>query len=259
MSHPVPTSYRVRTSFEAPASNVRSAGGIGGRSRQRHCLGFVFPIARAVDQRVRGHWRRCEAARPAGEHPLADRGRCAHRGGSPPECAAALGLHPPANAGLELRSGADKTGTSTTFRTIPSNRTSARSATLSRSSVGCLARPTAPARRGPCSCVPPGAGAGFTMAPAGLRLLQVLRRALFENRAGFTTRRRPDADKPDSFGVVASHRPPTRGPFQLFIPPRSGYATAHRSNGAYRQRAIRRRGDHRADLHDVSTVDGDGP
>jgi hypothetical protein len=109
MSHPVPTSYRVRTSFEAPASNVRSAGGIGGRSRQRHCFGFVFPIARAVDQRVPGHWRRFVEARPAG----ADRGRCAHRAGSPPECAAALGLRPPANAGHELRSGADKTGTST--------------------------------------------------------------------------------------------------------------------------------------------------
>jgi alkanesulfonate monooxygenase len=80
------------------------------------------------------------------------------------------------------------------------------------------------------------------MAPAGLRPLRVLRRALFENRALFTTRRRTDADEPDSFGVVTSHRPPTRGSFQLFISPRSGYATALRSNGAYRQQAIRHGG-----------------
>jgi hypothetical protein len=232
MSHPVPTSYRVRTSFEAPASNVRSAGGIGGRSRQRHCFGFVFLIVRAVDQRVRGHWRRFVEARPAGEQPPADRGRCAHRGGSPPECAAALGLHPPANAGHELRSGADKTGTSTAserYRQIARRRDPPRC--HDHRSAASRARLHQPGW--PCSCVPPGTGAGSTTAPAGLRPLRVLRRALFENRALVATRRRTDADKPDSFGVVTSHRPPARGSFQLFISPRSGYATALRSNGAY--------------------------
>jgi hypothetical protein len=72
----------------------------------------------------------------------------------------------------------------------------------SRSSVGRLARPAAPARCGLCSCVPPGAGAGFTMAPAGLRLLWVLRRALLETRTLLRHADAPNAGKPDSFGAV---------------------------------------------------------
>jgi hypothetical protein len=45
-----------------------------------------------------------------------------------------------------------------------------------------------------------GAGA---MAPAGLRLLQVMRRALLENRTSIRHASAPNADEPDSFGVVA--------------------------------------------------------
>ena len=44
---------------------------------------------------------------------------------------------------------------------------------------------------------------GFTMTPAGLRLLQDLRRTLLEPPTPLRHAAAPDADKPDTVGVVA--------------------------------------------------------
>jgi hypothetical protein len=123
-------------------------------------------------------------------------------GGSPPECDAALGLHPRQPSAASCVPGPTKRPDSQ----MPNNTVKSHfgeTRRRSRSSVGRLARPAAPARCGLCSCVPPGAGAGFTMAPAGLRLLWVLRRALLETRTLLRHADAPNAGKPDSFGAVA--------------------------------------------------------
>lgn len=83
-------------------------------------LRFVFPIARAAEQRARGHWLRFGAARPAGEHPRQTVAYVLAAGGSPAECAAALGLRPPATVSHELRSWPDKTPRRTDASTVKS-------------------------------------------------------------------------------------------------------------------------------------------
>jgi hypothetical protein len=66
------------------------------------------------------HRLRFGAARPAGEHPRQTVAYVLAAGGSPAECAAALGLHPPATVSHELRSWPDKTPRRTDASTVKS-------------------------------------------------------------------------------------------------------------------------------------------
>jgi hypothetical protein len=177
-------------------------------------------------------------------------------GGSPPECAA-LGLHPPATVSRELRSWADKTRTRTDFEQY-------RQIARRRDPPPCQGHRSAAWRD---QLHQPGAGRARACLP-------VLARVSPWRRPGCGCSRSCAArcSKPRSYDTPARPTPTSpaasgswpnidRRREDLYI---CSFYTArgtppHSAVTEYRQRATKTRGAHCADLHDVSTVDGDGP
>jgi hypothetical protein len=164
MSHPVATSYRSEhLSRRSPRTLDQRGESVAGPDDA--APDSYFPIARTVEQWTRGHWLRFVAARPAGEHPLANRCLRARRGRL--TARVRRGARPPPAVSHELRSWPTKRPDAMMpNNTVKSHLAGSTALSLVRA---VLVRSSRCWRR-------------FTMAPAGLRLLGVLRRALLETR-----------------------------------------------------------------------------
>jgi hypothetical protein len=164
MSHPVATSYRSEhLSRRSPRTLDQRGESVAGPDDA--APDSYFPIARTVEQWTRGtgcaSWRH---DRPE-SIPWQTVAYVLAAGGSPPECDAALGHHPPSATSC-VPGPTKRPDALMPSNTVKSHLAGSTALSLVRA---VLVRSSRCWRR-------------FTMAPAGLRLLGVLRRALLETR-----------------------------------------------------------------------------
>jgi hypothetical protein len=198
MSHPVATSYRSEhLSRRSPRTLDQRGESVAGPDDA--APDSYFPIARTVEQWTRGHWLRFVAARPAGEHPLANRCLRARRGRL--TARVRRGARPPPAVSHELRSWPTKRPDAMMpNNTVKSHLAGSTALSLVAGRARAFLQVLAPVHHGPGRVA-----AARGPAPRAAR-----------NPYPPTTRRRAQR-QPDSFGVMPYHRPPTRGSLHQFV------------------------------------------